>query len=899
MLKSRLKAASAMLALVVACTGHATAQTSETGNPVRPFWGDISPFYGDVSPFWGDISPFWGDIAPFWGDISPFMGELQAGGDAAALLPASGDIYARSRTFWSSTIEARTGLSFEEAFADALFDKYDLELDGGAIHGLDALSALDRSRFLFDWYDGLMSFSGRDHVDHWMATANWYPKLTQIQGAGAGVVIGLIDFTLTDDDMEDNLSPLVLWSGEQNAHEGHGGAVASLLVADHDGRGVMGIAPQATVPAFNPYDSSGTTNWNMVANGVTQLVFAGANVINLSLGVPGQIFDQGWRNVYNRLDVAAVKGRTIFVHAAGNDGVAGSGLVDMQVDLFNLPQIILVGSVGPSGQISAFSNTPGTACFSYFASKCTTDRLLMNRFVVAPGEWILVTDGEGGVTRRSGTSLAAPMVTGAIALMQTRWGWLKQQPAETADIIFRTAKDLGAPGVDPIYGRGLLDIEASQSPLPGAQLYQLVPDDKGVLQKVYLSSTALADPSSLWGAQTGVVEIFEDVGTTYRDFDIPLDAQLASTTSPTTSPLQTYLTDTANTLSTLATSGKSTTTRRKLFPDAAMANPMGLSVSAYVEPRDRSPGDEGPRFNSAVAIDGKAGRTLRLGYGLGAMALGGQPGVTEASYRPGTGGANPMLGLASGGAFSKAELKAGTATFHLGVTERSQEQVYIDPASGEERAIFEGLKPYRAAAAHMSVTQEVGERLALTAGYTFLKEEDGLLGVQALNPAWLSQGAQTDAATLAASLELSPRILLTGSATYGRTRDAALAQSLTVNEGGVHSTAFEAAVLFEGVFGRRDSARLALIQPMHIEAGSLDLTAGVVVDRDTGERALTTTQTSIADRARTLALDAAYTRPLLGGRASLAGFLRAEAAMAEGVRREPNHMAGTRLTLRF
>ena len=59
----------------------------------------------------------------------------------------------------------------------------------------------------------------------------------------------------------------------------------------------------------------------------------------------------------------------------------------------------------------------------------------------------------------SGTSMAAPMVAGAVALLQSRWAFLKTRPAQTADLLFATAEDLGMRGVDNVYGRGLLRID--------------------------------------------------------------------------------------------------------------------------------------------------------------------------------------------------------------------------------------------------------------------------------------------------------------------------------------------------------------------------------------------------------------------------------------------------------
>ncbi len=48
----------------------------------------------------------------------------------------------------------------------------------------------------------------------------------------------------------------------------HGAAVASLIAAKHDGEGVMGVDPNASVLLYNPFDATGTASWSDVASGI-------------------------------------------------------------------------------------------------------------------------------------------------------------------------------------------------------------------------------------------------------------------------------------------------------------------------------------------------------------------------------------------------------------------------------------------------------------------------------------------------------------------------------------------------------------------------------------------------------------------------------------------------------
>jgi len=62
----------------------------------------------------------------------------------------------------------------------------------------------------------------------------------------------------------------------------------------------------------------------------------------------------------------------------------------------------------------------------------------------------------GGYKEMSGSSFAAPVATGALALLMERYPYLDN--AQVRDVLLTTAKDLGAPGVDPVFGWGALDL---------------------------------------------------------------------------------------------------------------------------------------------------------------------------------------------------------------------------------------------------------------------------------------------------------------------------------------------------------------------------------------------------------------------------------------------------------
>ena len=894
---------------------------------INPFWGDINPFYGDINPFYGDINPFWGDITafygdinPFYGDINPFYGDINPFNEDAPSLGAIGtywqgfgaawqgtetlwnnpllgaaltlkfnEVILTSELTWGASIQAQTGQSFRDAFLNPLLARYDI--DPNDSQTLQALSESRRAQFFIDWYDSLMGFAGIDRVDHWMRTVNWTPAITQQQGSGADTIIGLLDATATGDaDIANNIT----WSGGNNSFvDGHGVGVASLMVAAHDRQGVMGIAPNARVIAYNPFDQNGSANWRAIRAGVLSLAEHGASIINMSLGVSGQTLSADWRKIFFDPQVHTATRNRIFVMAAGNDGRVQTQNLVWNFDLD--PNLIIVGSVGMNGVISEFSNTPGSACLRATGG-CR--EMLMNRFMVAPGELILLPDGNGGFVRRSGTSFATPIVSGAIALLHDRWPWLANHPRESIDIIFRSAQDLGAPGVDPVYGHGLLDVAASQSPLSYANL-QFYEVRDGVMTARSAADLRASGVSTTWETEGVYFHLYEPIGNTYRDFTVPVSSRLAGQVRTLTGAFEQFQRFAQGGFIDWV-SGQSIG-----FTDAAMVDMpsvAGLRMSVTASRPDAwlTGQRSGMTAHSALRLtEVSSGMAFTAGYGQGAMVLNGQPAFGLTTDHGRDGGINPLLALASGGEFAGADLPIARNTrLSVGMTRSSgEDQALLPWASDAERATYHGLDPLEAEAMNVRISHRVTPNLTVDAAIARIRERNALLGVQSFEPTDLDHGATSETATLSATLRVSSGLTLAASGTLGRTR-ADAEQGFVTEGNGIMTSAFALSATQQGVFARNDAMRLTLSQPLHVERGRIAYRDVQVIDRTTGELGLADQGFEANGDPRTLAAELLYATPILQGHGEWGLFGRAEFRPDSEVNVN-QYALGSRVSIRF
>lgn len=217
--------------------------------------------------------------------------------------------------------------------------------------------------------------------------------------------------------------------------QGHGTAVSGVIAATTNNKqGVAGISWGATVLAERVLGADGAGSLCTVSAGIIDAVDAGARVLNLSLGAPGE----GCAMVLKEALSYARDHGALVVAAAGNDGAKGN-----PVDY-------------PAGCDDAFAVAATDArdrptSFSEYGPQVD---------ISAPGAGVLTTatDTKGGHSYAfaSGTSLSAPIVSGAAALL------LSLHPTWTAEQVrarlVGTARDLGPRGRDDHYGAGRIDI---------------------------------------------------------------------------------------------------------------------------------------------------------------------------------------------------------------------------------------------------------------------------------------------------------------------------------------------------------------------------------------------------------------------------------------------------------
>lgn len=213
----------------------------------------------------------------------------------------------------------------------------------------------------------------------------------------------------------------------------HGEHVAGTIGA---GQYKFGVSPSVYLYSSNIFDTPKDLLMENLSDHFERFATTGAynSIVNLSLHLPDR------DDFAEYLNHMIVEKNASVVIAAGNSGTA-------------IQEGNLLNSIEQAVVVSAFASSGFSAPFSSYGNPVD---------IMAPGSDIISQSRmspleiEGQKVRpMSGTSMAAPMVTGSLANLRTLLPEVDQRVLQ--EIIFKTAWDIQAKGWDPISGHGLLN----------------------------------------------------------------------------------------------------------------------------------------------------------------------------------------------------------------------------------------------------------------------------------------------------------------------------------------------------------------------------------------------------------------------------------------------------------
>jgi hypothetical protein len=251
--------------------------------------------------------------------------------------------------------------------------------------------------------------------------------------------------------------------------DGHGTHVAGILGADWpraETDHMLGMCPNIRLIDMRVIRDDGTSNEFIIMSALQFLRYLNANSektavhganLSLSLLHDAATYGCGQTPVCEETELTVASG-VVVVAAAGNLGYRRFAIDD--ADSFEQYSSVTITDPGNAASIITVGSThriePHTYGVSYFSSRGPTGDGRIKPDLVAPGEKIFAPTLDDSAARLDGTSMAAPHVSGAAAMLMARHVELKGDPARVKEILCATATDLGRERY--FQGHGLVDV---------------------------------------------------------------------------------------------------------------------------------------------------------------------------------------------------------------------------------------------------------------------------------------------------------------------------------------------------------------------------------------------------------------------------------------------------------
>lgn len=292
----------------------------------------------------------------------------------------------------------------------------------------------------------LPDFEVIDVVQTLSQTVDWGLKMLKVppiwdSTKGEGIKVAILDTgrPLDHPDLEGNIKGAANFTTDSDVYDrqsGHSTHVGGIIGALDNQTGVVGVAPEVDLYFGKVLSNSGHGKFEWITKGIEWCIDLQADIISMSLGSTANPPNSALKKAIDK----ATSKNIVCVAAAGNEGVSKS----------NYPakyeNVISVAAVSKNKSITSWSNTGTDVEFS------------------APGDNIYSTYLDGRYAILSGTSQAAPFVSGIIALLMSyhRKG-NHTSPCtnlkEVREHLIKISDDLGQVGRDDTFGYGIPNLE--------------------------------------------------------------------------------------------------------------------------------------------------------------------------------------------------------------------------------------------------------------------------------------------------------------------------------------------------------------------------------------------------------------------------------------------------------
>tara|TARA_X000001036_G_scaffold6207_2_gene5630 strand:- start:2351 stop:4663 length:2313 start_codon:yes stop_codon:yes gene_type:complete len=334
----------------------------------------------------------------------------------------------------------------------------------------------------YEYYNGgsdLNQNAGNNSPLQYVCASSAYAR----GATGNGIQVAVIDTGVKashselDDNMVSSLTGSDTINSDNNPDDdhGHGTHVAGIIAGERAGSNngtTHGVAYNADIYAIKMFNSSGnTTNSATAAAYALAEATAAIDIINNSWGTDASCSSEsecrstvGTGFYDNWEDTAQLSTPKISVFSAGNDGDSEPSAECLSMKYNSDINKVSVCVVAASFSASGSGYSQGKGLLATFSDKCGS---VSAYCITAPGDQLWNANYSGGHTTKSGTSMAAPMVSGGLAIVMQEFSSLT--PAQVVSRLLTTATDSGEYSQTSIYGHGMMNLNAATTAVANLQ----------------------------------------------------------------------------------------------------------------------------------------------------------------------------------------------------------------------------------------------------------------------------------------------------------------------------------------------------------------------------------------------------------------------------------------------